>query len=75
MKKVGKILGIIVVSILGIIGWSYIFSSCFSCGCSCGSDGICDHAGCKKKAMTTFGGEMEFCLEHYSEWSKRASND
>ena len=44
---------------------------CVSCG-GCGSDdGICDDAGCKKKATTTFGGEMEFCLEHYIEWSNK----
>lgn len=36
-----------------------------------GSDGICDHAGCKKTATCTFG-DMELCLTHYIEWSGKA---
>ncbi len=44
-------------------------SGCSSCF---GPDGICDHAGCKKEATCDFGGEMEFCLKHYIEWTDRA---
>ena len=56
---------IAIIFVIGII-------SCGTCGGCGGDDGICDHAGCNKKATTTFGGEMEFCLEHYIEWSNRA---
>ena len=62
-----KIIGAIVVILLVVF-----MVNCFSCGGCGGDDGICDHAGCSKKATTTFGGEMELCLEHYIEWSSRA---
>ena len=59
---------IVAIFFVGIIS----YTSCGSCvGCGDG-DGICDDAGCSKRATTSFGGEMEFCLEHYIEWSSRA---
>ena len=59
---------VIVISVVFVL----VVVSCSTCGSCVGDDGICDHAGCNKKATTTFGGEMEFCLEHYIEWANRA---
>ncbi|MBR5438991.1 MAG: hypothetical protein IKV61_02120 [Clostridia bacterium] len=66
MKDKGFVIFLVVLALIFLGG-------CFSCG-SCGeSDGTCDHAGCSKKATTSFGGELELCLEHYIEWSSRAT--
>ena len=61
-----------VIAVVVVVMVLIFLANCFSCGGCSGGDGVCDHAGCSKRATTTFGGEMELCLEHYITWSGRA---